>query len=249
LAVFGALHLFGPQFVLAIVPRYMPWRLFWVYFIGGALIAASLSIATKIGVRWSGLLFGTMMFLFVAMIHFPGALRQPHNRIIWTIVFREASFGGAGWILAAVAKDGWRGKARTTLITVGRIVIALALVFFGIQHFLHPMGLPGVPLQKEMPSWMPVPGRILIDYVTGAALLVAGGSVLLPRKTRDVAACVGGWLLLMVLVIYGPVLIGALSDPRIGVELEGINYFADTLLFAGVILALANAAPRSDVIR
>ncbi|MCU1221091.1 MAG: DoxX [Candidatus Angelobacter sp.] len=249
LAVFGALHLFGPQFVLAIVPRYMPWRLFWVYFIGGALIAASLSIATKIGVRWSGLLFGTMMFLFVAMIHFPGALRQPHNRIIWTIVVREMSFGGGGWILAAMAKDGWRGQARTTLITLGRIAITLALIFFAIEHFLHPLGLPGVPLQKEMPSWMPVPGRMLIDYMTGAALLAAGGSFLLPRKTRSVAACVGGWLLLLVLVIYGPVLIGALSDPRIGVELEGINYFADTLLFAGVILALASAAPRSDVIR
>ncbi len=87
---------------------------------------------------------------------------------------------------------------------------------------------------------------MLIDYVTGAALLIAGGSVLLPGKTRSVAACVGGWLLLMVLVIYGPVMIGALSDPRIGVEVEGINYFADTLLFAGVILALASAAPRSD---
>ncbi len=94
---------------------------------------------------------------------------------------------------------------------------------------------------------MPVPGRVLIDYVTGAALLVAGGSVLLPRKTRTVATCVGGWLLLMVLVIYGPVLIGALSDPGIEVQIEGINYFADTLLFAGVILALASATPRSDV--
>ena len=130
---------------------------------------------------------------------------------------------------------------------MGRIVIALAAIFFGIQHFLHPMGLPGVPLQKEMPAW--VPGRVLIDYVTGAALLVAGGSILLNRKTRTVATCVGGWLLLMVLVIYGPVLIGALSQPGIGVEVEGINYFADTLLFAGVILALASATPRSDVIR
>src|SRR5215813_10451405 len=54
LAVFGALHLFGPQFVAPLVPRYMPWRAFWVYFVGCALIAASLSIATKIAVRWSG---------------------------------------------------------------------------------------------------------------------------------------------------------------------------------------------------
>jgi hypothetical protein len=34
LAVFGALHLFAPQFVMNIVPDYMPWRLFWVYFVG-----------------------------------------------------------------------------------------------------------------------------------------------------------------------------------------------------------------------
>ena len=61
------------------------------------------------------------------------------------------------------------------------------------------------------------------------------------------AACVGGWILLTVLVIYGPVMIGALSQPGIGVKVEGINYFADTLLFAGVILSVASATPRSDV--
>ena len=243
LAVFGALHLFGLRFVINIVPVYMPWRLFWAYAVGCALIAASLSIATRIGVRWSGLLFGIMMFLFVAMIHLPGALRQPHNRIIWTIVFREMSFGGAGWILAGTAMEG-RGLSKSTLITVGRLLITTALIVFGIEHFLHATGLPGVPLKKEMPAWLP--GRMLIDYVTGAALLMAGASALLGRKTRTVASCVGGWILLMVLVIYGPVLITALSDPGIAVKVEGINYFADTLLFAGAILALASAAPRSD---
>jgi uncharacterized membrane protein len=244
LAVFGALHLFGPRFVIDIVPVYMPWRLFWVYSVGCALIAASLSIATKIGVRWSGLLFGIMMFLFVAMIHLPGALRT-HDRIIWTIVFREMSFGGAGWILAGNAVDGWRGQGKSTLIAVGRVLITMAVIFFGIEHFLHATGLPGVPLKKEMPAW--IPGRVVIDYVTGAALVV-GGSVLLTRKTRTVATCLGGWVLLMVLVIYGPVLIAALSQPGIAVKVEGINYFADTLLFAGAILALASATPRSDVV-
>ncbi len=244
LAVFGALHLSAIEFVLPIVPSYMPWRLFWAYLVGFALLSASLSIATKIQVRWSGLLFGLMMFLFVATIHFPGALQQPHNRILWTIVFREMSFGGGGWLLAGSASNGWRGPAKTTLITVGRILIAIAAVAFGIEHFLHPTGLPGVPLVREMPAW--IPGRVLIDYVTGAALLVLGGSILLNRRTRTVATYVGGWLLLMVLIIYGPVLIGALSQPDVGLEVEGINYFADTLLFAGAILALARAMPRTD---
>jgi uncharacterized membrane protein len=240
LAVFGALHLFGPQFVGPLVPPYMPGRMFWVYFVGCTLIAASLSIAIGIGVRWSGLLFGIMMFLFVAMIHLPGALRQP-NRIIWTIVFREMSFGGAGWILAGLAMNGRRGQGRNRLITVGRVLVALALAVFGIEHFLHPTGLPGVPLAEQMPAW--IPGRVLIDYVTGAALVIAAGCVLLATKTRTVAACVGGWILLLVLVIYGPFLIVSLSTPAVAVKMTGINYFADTLLFAGAILAVASAAP------
>ena len=241
LAVFGAEHLSAARFIMNLVPAYMPWRLFWAYFVGCALIAGSLSIATKIAVRWSGLLFGIMMFLFVAMIHFPGALASRHDRILWTIVFREMSFGGAGWILAGNAKDGWRVPVKNALITVGRILIGMAAMLFGVEHFLHPLGLPGVPLMKEMPAW--IPGRVLIDYVTGAALLVAGVSFLLNRKTRTAATWLGGWILLLVLVIYGPVLIVALSDPGTAVKVEGINYFADTLLFAGGILAVASATP------
>jgi uncharacterized membrane protein len=243
LAVFGALHLFGPQFVKDLVPRYMPGRMFWVYFVGCALIAAALSIATKIAVRWSGLLVGIMMFMFVAMLYLPFALKHMDARITWTIVFRESSFGGAGWLLAATAKDGWRGPIKTTLIMVGRILVALAALFFGVQHFLHPLGLPGVPLQKLMPEW--VPARTIIDYITGAGLLAAGVSILLNWKTRTVAAAVGGWILLTILVIYLPVMIGALASSELGVKFEGINYFADTLFFAGVILAAAKAASGS----
>ena len=48
------------------------------------------------------------------------------------------------------------------------------------------------------------------------------------------------------MVIYGPVLIGALADPSTGAQVEGLNYFADTLLFAGAILSLAQPLPTSS---
>jgi uncharacterized membrane protein len=247
LAVFGTLHLFGPQFVKGLVPPYMPGRMFWVYFVGCALIAASLSIATGIAVRWSGLLVGIMMFSFVAMLYLPSALTHLHARITWTIVFRETSFGGAGWILAGTAMEAWRTRGKSPLVTVGRICVTLALIVFGVLHFLHPTGLPGVPLQKQLPAWLP--GRVLIDYVTGAALLLAAGSILLRRKARMVTTCLGAWLLLMILVIYLPVMIAALSQPALAVKVEGINYFFDTLLFTGAILALASATPHRAVER
>jgi hypothetical protein len=241
LAVFGALHLSSARFVMLGVPSYMPWPLFWAYFIGVALLCASASIATKIQVRWSGLLFGIMMFLFVAMVHIPRALASPGDRIPWTIVIREMSFAGGGWILAGNAMS---GPGKSKLITVGRVLIAIAAIFFGVEHFLHPAGCPGVPLQKLTPAW--IPGHLLIGYLTGAILLVAGASILLARKTRLAATYLGTWLLLLVLFIYGPILIAQISDPSTAVQVEGINYFADTLLFAGAILALANATPHTD---
>jgi uncharacterized membrane protein len=241
LAVFGAEHLSAARFIMLGVPSYMPWRLFWAYFVGFALISASLSIATNIQVRWSGLLFGIMMFLFVAMVHIPRVLGNPSDRIPWTIVVREMSFAGGAWILAGNAMH---GPAKSKLITVGRVLIAIAALFFGVEHFLHPAGCPGVPLEKLTPAW--IPGRLLIGYLTGAILLVAGASILLARKTRMAATYLGTWIVLLVLFIYGPILIAQLSDPSTAVKVEGINYFADTLLFAGAILALASATPRTD---
>jgi hypothetical protein len=37
----------------------------------------------------------------------------------------------------------------------------------------------------------------------------------------------------------------ALTDPDTTAKVVGINYFSDTLMFAGVILALASATPRT----
>ena len=42
-------------------------------------------------------------------------------------------------------------------------------------------------------------------------------------------------------------MIGALADPSAGAQIEGLNYFADTLLFGGVILTLARAGQAGDL--
>jgi hypothetical protein len=244
LAVFGAEHLAAARSLAGGVPAYMPGRLFWAYFVGFALIATSLSIATKNQVRWSGLLFGIMMFLFDAMIHIPRALGDPHNRISWVIVLREMSFGGGAWILSGSAIDGWRARGRSVLVTVGRLLIGIAAVFFSVQHFLHPTLAPGVPLEKPMAVW--IPARAAIGYLTGVILLVSGICILLAKMMRTAAIDLGTWIVLLVVLVYGPMMIAALLDPSTAVEVEGINYFADTLLFAGVILALAPATPRPD---
>lgn len=244
LAVFGAEHFSAAQGISQIVPKFMPWPLFWTYLVGFALVSASLSIATNVQVRWSGLLFGIMMFLFVAMMDLPGTLEDIHNRINWVLLFRELSFGAGGWMLAVAAMDVRLTKARTTLIAVGRVVIGSAAILWGVQNFLHPVNVAGVPLEKFMPAW--IPAKLLIGYLTAAILFGAGVCILAGRKTRVAATYLGSWILLLVVVIYGPILVTSLWNPSTDVKVEGINYFFDTLLYAGTVLALARALPRSD---
>jgi hypothetical protein len=247
LAVFGAEHLAAAKFIMLIVPSFVPWHLFWAYFVGFALLAASLSIATKIQVRWSGLLFGIMMFLFVAMMDIPGAFAKPGNRFGWTLLLRELAFGGGGWVLAgdAIREQGQgHGQSGSTLITVGRVLIGIAAIFWGVETFLHPLGMPGIPLEKLMSDW--IPARHLIGYLTAAILVVAGAGILLNLKTRMAATYLGTWIVILVVLVYGPILVASLMDPSTDVQVEGLNYFFDTLLFGGTTLALASATPRTD---
>ena len=244
LAVFGAEHFAAARGIMQLVPKFMPWPLFWTYLVGSGLLAASFSIATKVQVRCSGLLFGIMMFLFVAMMDLPGALANMHNRISWVLLCREMSFGSGGWILAGDAMARRNVQAGSKLITIGRIVIGIAAIFYGVEHFLHPLNVPGVPLEKLMPAW--IPARYVISYLTGAILLVAGAAILLGKKARVAAAYLGSWIFLLVLFVYGPILIASLLDPSTDVKVEGLNYFFDTLLYAGTILALASCAPTPD---
>jgi len=50
------------------------------------------------------------------------------------------------------------------ITTLGRIFIAIALVVFGVQHFMY-----GVFVAGLVPAWMP--GRLFWAYFVGAAFL------------------------------------------------------------------------------
>lgn len=241
LAIFGALHLAAAPGLATMVPSFIPWHLFWAYFVGLALIAASLSIATSVQVRWSGLMFGVMMFIFVATMDAPGVYQTPRDRITDTLMMRELCFGAGGWVLAGTAM-GVRGRGRT-LITIGRILIGLTALVFAYEQLLHPLGMPAVPLEKEMPTWIPL--RAPIGYITGVMLLLAGLSFLAARKVREAATYLGSWIVLLIALVYVPVMIAGLINPSTDAQVEGLNYFGDTLLFGGVILALAQATRSS----
>jgi uncharacterized membrane protein len=239
LGVFGAEHIAGARFIAQMVPSYMPGRLFIAYFVGCALFAAALSLTLKKQAFLGGLMLGIMIFLFVCMLHIPGVISRPHDRILWAVAFRDSSFAGAAWAFAGTQTEQWRSEGKHILITIGRFVVSIGAMFFGVEHFLHPEFAPGVPLAKVTPVW--IPGHVLIGYWTGVVLFVAGASILLNKKVRMAATYLGAWVLLLVLGVYLPIMIRIPANVP-----DGLNYFADTLMYAGAVLLLAGAFKTSN---
>jgi uncharacterized membrane protein len=120
---------------------------------------------------------------------------------------------------------------------VGRLIVACTFVFYAVEHFLFPRNVPGVPLEKMTPAWVPAP--VLLSYVVGLTLLAAGIGLMMRRTHRLAAAGAGAVLLLLTLFFYVPILLTELHSPLV---IEGLNYVGDTLLFAATAL-LAGFGP------
>jgi len=239
LAAFAPEHFHGPEFVQQMVPSWMPAHWFWPYFVGCALLAAATSLTVRKFVRLSSTLLGLMFFLFVCMLYMPYALAHPKHRFGWEYVLRDLSFSGGAWALAGLHSGPSSPQHLKWMIVFGRIVIAIAAIFFGIQHLLHPEFAPGVPSEMKTPSWVPFPS--VWGYLAGAILLAAGIGLALNKKSRIAAASIGALMTVLTLSLYMLILILAHGAPAIN---EGLNYVADTMLYAGAALVLASALPR-----
>ena len=227
LAVFGAEHLTSPQSIMKGVPAWMPGKLFWTYFVGVALIAAALSFIFRVGIRLSATLLGIMFFCFVAMIDLPGAIARPHSRFAWTLAARELAFGAGGIILAIASGTHERTRGENRITAVALYLIALISMFYGIESVLHPEGVPVVPLPKVTPLWIPF--AHFWTVLTGVAMIIGAGAMLGRKVSRQSAAALGAWVVLLVLSLYLAIMI---SQP----DVESVNYFADTLMFGAVLL-------------
>jgi uncharacterized membrane protein len=233
LAIFAAEHFLAARGLSAIVPRWIPGALFWTYFVGAALLAAAISFIAWRYVRWSASLLALFFLIIVATIDLPNLPKHAHERLFWTLTVRETAFAGGAMVLAGTL---WpRGKstsaAGTTLILLGRSIVVCTFVFYAIEHFLFPRFVPGVPLEKMTPAWMPAP--TLIAYFVGITLLAAGLGLMISRTRRAAAAIAGTVLLLLTIFFYVPILITEIHSP---LAVEGVNYVGDTLLVAATAL-------------
>src|SRR4029453_1990861 len=187
LAVFGSEHFTATANVASLVPRWIPAHTFWVYLVGLAFLCAALSIPVLVQARLAAALVGMTMLIFVLVMDIPGVVAQPGNRFFWALALRQLAFSGGAF---AFAMSPWSTRSRqpsrtqstAALAAIPRFFVGIPSLFYGVEHLLHPEYVPGVPLQKLTPDW--IPGRILLSYFVGVILIVAGVCLLVNKKTH-----------------------------------------------------------------
>lgn len=234
MAVFASQHFTEAKLVATLVPSWIPGHLFWTYFVGTAVIAASLSIVVKKQARLAANLLAVMLILFELLLHIPAIMAHPKNVIAWAIALRDLAFSGGALAFAGAQTEKRKAEGTISQVTLARVFLSVSVIFFGVEHFLHPEFMPGVDFDRSMPTG--IPGRVFWPYFAGTVFIAAGTSMVLNRKARFAATCLGLMVLLLVLFVYLPILVANPSDIN-----DGLNFFVSTLAFSGAALLLAKA--------
>ena len=236
LAAFGTEHFTFSTAISTLVPRWFPWHLFWTYFVGACFIAAALSLVTKVQAQLAASLLALTFFLFVVLMDAPGWARHPRNQIALTLALRELSFCGGPLALAASLSDWWGERGKSILTTIARYFVAVPVLFYSFEQFLRGDHVPGVPLERLTPAY--VPGHAVWTYFTALAFAAFGIFLLIGKRTRTAATWISATVLFIVLIVYVPMAVAERAS------IEGLNYLGDTLMFCGTVLLLAGAMPR-----
>ncbi len=237
LAAFGTEHFTLTTGMAPMVPAWIPWHEFWVYLVGACFIAAGLSLATGIQARLAASLLGLTFFLFVVLMDAPAWAQDPRDRFATALMLRELAFSGGALALAASLAGPQHQRRAHILATIARYFVAIPIVFYSFEQFLHADHVPGIPLPAVTPAW--IYGHSIWTYLTAAVYAVAGPLLLAGWKTRAAATSLGIIVLVTILAVYVP--IGIVERASLD---NGLNYLGDTLMFGGALLLLAGAMPR-----
>jgi len=208
---FGIENLVCARFGQAVVPV-IPWvtKPIFAYLVGAAFIATALSIAANKMARLAAIFLGVLLLLCLLAFQLSGAIANPLDLGIRTIVFETLSMCAAAWTLAGMLPAErhysplWE-HVEDKLIKSGRYLFAISSVIFGIAHFLVPRFIASL-----IPTWIPGSG-LFWAYFTGAAFVATGISFVAAGispatnwMARWAGALLGTMFLLWFLCLHAP---------------------------------------------
>lgn len=207
IAAYGFEDLICAHFGLTVsgVP-WFPLTPFWGYVTGIALIAASLSIVTNFRARLTGIFLGILFLLYVLLLELPEVIARPMSVGIRTVFFEALSMCASAFILASTfptagSRRPWE-RALDMLIASGPYLFGVSAIVFGIDHFLVLAVIASL-----VPAWMHM--GMFWAYLTGAAFVAAGVSIVIKRMDQWAGFMLGLMFLLWFLLLHAPRVVAA----------------------------------------
>jgi uncharacterized membrane protein YphA (DoxX/SURF4 family) len=106
LLVFGWQHYLYVTFLVALIPAWLPFHAYWIYFTGLAFVAAGLAILLRIADYLAGLFLAAMFVVYLLVLHIPRIAQHPGNGDEWSSGFVALAFCGASLLIAATSGRG-----------------------------------------------------------------------------------------------------------------------------------------------
>jgi uncharacterized membrane protein YphA (DoxX/SURF4 family) len=213
-----AMVFFGAQFLIFVssmsgpLPG-PPWShgvlsLDWLACVG--FILAGVSIATGTMARLVAMVLGVVLLFYALFRYVPMLVTRIHDPGPWTVIFEILAMVGGAWVLAAsFPADGLGSQSWDSMVwrlaDVGRLLIAISLVVFAVQHFMY-AGF----VANFIPGW--IPARLFWAYFTGIAFVAAAISIATKRMLGMAAMLLGTMFFLWVVLLHIPRVAGAIRN-------------------------------------
>lgn len=100
LVVFGIQHFMYEDFIMTLIPSWVPAHYFWSYVVRFGFILTAISILINRQTRLSTVLFGVMFLIWILILHGPRVIANSKKETEWTSFFIAMAMAGIGFMLS-----------------------------------------------------------------------------------------------------------------------------------------------------
>jgi uncharacterized membrane protein len=240
----GFLTIYYADFPYMLIPpkhSWIPGLAMVSYIFGAMLILAGACIVFEKEIRTISLLLASVLLLIFCFYFIPYQLIVSSKFMQlgdWENAEKELALSGGAFVIAGC----FLGKNEKTLIRFlaklipfGIIFFALAMISFGIDHFLY-----AKEAADYVPSW--IPNHMFWIYFAGIPLVGSGIAIILTIRVRLIAALLGTMIFIWFIILHIPYVIA--------------SHFVDTggevtsaflaLAYSGIAFVIAGAAKKNS---